>query len=90
MRWARRRRQKQRAHFGLCFYEYRKGQTTCGNRGRLKHHCVLCEKAGKDFTVQFCESHAKEAESKMKRHVLLAHPSTIPAAFLAGLKGELY
>jgi hypothetical protein len=77
-------------HRGPCFV---KG---CEQNGGLMHHCKVCEaliaqgeKKGEPFTVQFCGDHIVEAAARMKKHVLLKHPATIPAWMLAALTGEL-
>lgn len=70
-------------HRGPCFVR------GCTANGGMKHHCVLCEERGAEYTVQFCDRHAVDAEKAIKRHVLLKHPGTIPSFIVAGLKGEL-
>lgn len=79
-----------KAHRGPCFA---KG---CKQNGPLMHTCKVCEALieqgeaqGEPFTVQFCGDHLVEAAARMKRHVLLKHPATIPAWMLAALSGEL-
>jgi hypothetical protein len=80
-----------KAHHGPCF---KKG---CEKNGALMHHCKICEaliaqgeKKGEPFTVQFCGDHLVEAAARIKRHVLLKHPGTLPAWMMSALKGELY
>lgn len=77
-----------RSHHGPCFKE------GCHHNGGLMHHCKICEAlkaAGKldsePFTVQFCGEHLIEAAMRIKRHVLLKHPATIPAWMMAKLSG---
>lgn len=57
-------------------------------RGRITQECVLCEHKDASFIIQSCIVHAGDARARLKRHVLLRHPSTIPAAIWAGLKGH--
>jgi hypothetical protein len=60
----------------------------CGNRGKVEQACVLCESQGKTFLVAACPSHTGKARGRVKRHVLLKHPATMPAAMLAALAGK--
>jgi hypothetical protein len=82
-------RTKPKKHRGPC---YVKG---CKVNGGLMHHCKICEalvEAGKQeeaYTVQFCGNHLVEAAAKMKRHVLLKHPGTLPSWLLHKLTGGI-
>jgi hypothetical protein len=67
---------------GPCFVE------ACSRRGRVEQSCVLCESQGEHFLVAACPGHTGKARAKVKRHVLLKHPGTIPAAFAAALTGR--
>lgn len=75
---------RKRADKGSCFF---KG---CKINGSRTHHCNICEIKGrkKVHTVQFCELHADHATEKMKAHVLLRHPSMIPAFIATDLAGK--
>ena len=77
-------------HRGPCFVE------GCEERGGQMFHCVTCEElAAKGkileadvFRVQYCVNHAAEAEARIKRHALIAHPYNILRVAVAALKGE--
>lgn len=60
----------------------------CGNNGSIGQACELCAQKGKTYKVLACPNHAGLARAKLKRHILLKHPGTIPSAMLAALSGR--
>ena len=60
----------------------------CNRRSRVMRECILCEKKGKVHLINACDHHPEWLMEKLKRHVLLKHPGTIPTLVVAALKGE--
>lgn len=86
------RRDKERAARGRGGREKVDGK--CDHKGcklnaKVKLECLTCERLGKAVkTVRGCDSHALWAQSKLRTHALVAHPSNIVGAIGACLSGQ--
>ncbi len=75
----------------------RKGEKvdgTCDHKGceagaKIKLECLTCEKSGKTVkTIRGCDSPALWAQSKLRSHALVAHPSNLIGAVVGQLAGK--
>lgn len=74
-------KRKKKKALGICVF--------CGRKAKAKHECLTCERQGKPvYTVCACRQHATEGQARIKRHVLVAHPSNMVRAVLHQLRGD--
>jgi len=69
---------------GDCFH------SGCPLNGDETFHCSTCEKLEKKkpFSIQTCFQHRADAVAKIKRHVLIKHPSNLVGAAAAVVTGR--